>query len=89
MPAYFLGDMGALAVLSLRAGADAREVGLASDRDDAAEVAGLEPVAIALEREDLGVVDESVDHRGGGDLVAEDFAHAPNGLLEVTIRLPR
>src|SRR5688572_24634314 len=39
-----------------------------------AEVVVLEAVGIALEREDLGVVDESVDHRSGGGVVAEDFA---------------
>jgi hypothetical protein len=31
------------------------------------------------------VVDESVDHRDGGHLVAEDLAQAENGLLLVTI----
>jgi hypothetical protein len=36
-----------------------------------AEVFALEAVAVAFEREDLGVVDESVDRRDGGDLVAE------------------
>jgi hypothetical protein len=40
----------------------------------AAEVAVAEAVAVALEREDLGVVDEPVDHGGGDDLVAEDLA---------------
>ena len=40
------------------------------------EVAVFEPVAIAFEGEDLGVVDEPVDHGGGGDLVAEDLAPA-------------
>ena len=39
-----------------------------------AEVAVLEPVAVAFEAEDLGVVDEPVDHRGGGHVVAEDLA---------------
>ena len=34
-----------------------------------AEVAVLQPVAVALEGEDLGVVDEPVDHRSGDDLV--------------------
>jgi hypothetical protein len=38
------------------------------------EVAVLEPVGIAFEAEDLGVVDEPVDHRGGGHVVAEDLA---------------
>jgi hypothetical protein len=34
----------------------------------------VEWVAVAFEREELGVVDEPVDHRGGGDLFAEDPA---------------
>ena len=38
------------------------------------EVAVLEPVAVALEAEDLGVVDETVDHRGGRHVIAEDLA---------------
>ena len=38
------------------------------------EVAVFEAVAVAFEGEDLGVVDEPVDHRGGGDFVAEDLA---------------
>jgi len=44
----------------------------------AAEVAVFEPVAVAFEGDDFGVVDESVDH-GGGDL-AEDLAPAPEGV---------
>src|SRR5215207_1260020 len=39
----------------------------------AGEVAVFEAVAVAFEREDLGVVDEPVDHRGGDDVVAEDL----------------
>jgi hypothetical protein len=38
--------------------------------------------------EDLGVVDEAVDHCGDDD-VAEDFTSAAEGLLEVTMRLAR
>jgi len=38
------------------------------------EVAVFEAVAVALEGEDLGVVDEAVDHRGGDDVVSEDLA---------------
>ena len=49
-----------------------------------AEVLVLEPVGIAFEVEDLGVVDEPIDHRGGNDVVAEDLAPA-NCLLLVTI----
>ena len=40
----------------------------------AGEVAVFEAVGVAFEREDLGVVDEPVDHGGGDDVVAEDLA---------------
>jgi hypothetical protein len=30
-------------------------------------------------------VDQPVDHGGGDDVVAEDLAQRPNGVLEVTI----
>ena len=40
----------------------------------AADVAVFEPVGTAFAREDLGVMDEPVDHHGGDDLVAEDLA---------------
>jgi hypothetical protein len=45
------------------------------------EVAVFEAVAVAFEAEDLGVVDEAVDHCGGGDLVAEDLAPGREGLV--------
>jgi site-specific DNA recombinase len=35
----------------------------------------------SLGAEDLGVVDEAVDHRGGGDLVAEDLTPRGEGLV--------
>jgi len=35
-----------------------------------------EPVAGALEGDDLSVVDDAVDHRGGDDLASEDIAPA-------------
>jgi hypothetical protein len=38
------------------------------------EVAVLEAVAVAFEAEDLGVMDQPVDHRGGGHVVTEDLA---------------
>ena len=41
---------------------------------DAAEVSVFEPVGVAFEGDDVGVVDEPVDHRGGDDLIAEDLA---------------
>src|SRR5207248_7928920 len=47
----------------------------------AAEVAVAEPVAVALEAEDFGVVDEPVDHGGGDGLVAEDLAPGGEGLV--------
>jgi hypothetical protein len=50
-----------------------------------AEVAVAEAVAVALEAEDFGVMDEPVDHRGGDDLVAEDLAQPEKGLWLVTI----
>jgi hypothetical protein len=37
-------------------------------------IAVAQAVGVAFEGEDLGVVDESVDHGGGADVVAEDFA---------------
>jgi hypothetical protein len=39
-----------------------------------ARVAVFEAVGIAFEGEDLGVVIEAVDHRGGGHFFAEDLA---------------
>ena len=48
---------------------------------DAAEVAVFEPVAVAFEGDDFGVVDEAVDHGGGDDVVAEDLAPAAERLV--------
>src|SRR3954454_16524487 len=45
------------------------------------EVAVWEPVAVAAEGDDLGVVDEPVDHGGGHDVVAEDLAPAAERLV--------
>ena len=64
-----------------------RLVVVGGGRGDAAEVAVLEAVAVAFQADDLGVVDETVDHGGGDDVVAEDLAPRPKGLLEVTMRL--
>ena len=50
-------------------------------RGDAAEVAVFEPVAVAFEGDDFGVVDEAVDHGGGDDVVAEDLAPAAERLV--------
>ncbi len=38
-----------------------------------------EPVAAALEGDDLGVVDDAIDHRRGDDLVTEHVAPASEG----------
>ena len=48
---------------------------------DAAEVAVAQAVAVAFEGDDVGVVDESVDHGGGHDVVAEDFSPAAELLV--------
>jgi hypothetical protein len=53
------------------------------DRRDASEVAVCEAVAVAFQREDFGVVPESVDHRGGRDLVAEDLAPHTEWLVAI------
>src|SRR3954447_15888235 len=47
----------------------------------AGEVAVFEAVAVAFEGEDLGVVDQAVDHGGGDDVVAEDLAPGAEGLV--------
>ena len=47
----------------------------------ASEVLVAQAVAVALQREDLGVVDEAVDHRRGDDVVAEDLAPGREGLV--------
>ena len=51
-------------------------------RGDAAEVSVFEPVGVAFEGDDFGVVDEAVDHGGGDDVVAEHFAPAAEGLVD-------
>jgi hypothetical protein len=49
---------------------------LCGGRGDAAEVFVFEPVAVSFESDDVGVVDEAVDHGGGDGVVAEDLAPA-------------
>src|SRR6266542_2446789 len=48
---------------------------------NAAEVAAFEPVAVALEGDDGGVVDQPVDHGGSDHVVAEDLAPAAERLV--------
>src|SRR5215211_2427016 len=50
-------------------------------RGDAAEFSVLQAVGVALQGDDLGVVNESVDHRGGDGVVAEDLAPAGEVLV--------
>ncbi len=44
---------------------------------DASEVSVIEVAAVTLHGDDVGVVDEVVDHDGCDDIAAEDFAPAP------------
>ena len=44
------------------------------------EVAVFEAVGIAFEAEDFGVMDEPVDHRGGGHVITEDLAPGRVGI---------
>jgi hypothetical protein len=46
-----------------------------------AKVAVLEPVAVAFEADDLGVVDQAVDHGGGDHVVVEHLAPAAEWLV--------
>ena len=50
-------------------------------RGGAAEVSVFESVAVAFEGDDVGVVDEAVDHRGGDDVVTEYFAPTAEGFV--------
>lgn len=46
----------------------------------------LEPVAVATEDDDLGVMDQAIDHGGDGHGVAEDLRPGAEGLFEFTTR---
>ena len=48
---------------------------------DAAEIAVAEPVAVAFEGYNVGVVDDPVDHGGGDDVVTECIASAAELLV--------
>ena len=48
---------------------------------DAAEVSVFEPVGVAFEGDDIGVVDEAVDHGRGDDVVAEHLAPTAERLV--------
>src|SRR5580693_6073323 len=50
-------------------------------RGDAAQIAVFEPVAVSFQGDDVGVVDEAVDHGGGDGVVAEDLAPAAEWLV--------
>ena len=47
-----------------------------SDAGEGVDASVAEPVAGAFEGEDVGVVNDAVDHGGGDGLVAEDAAPA-------------
>lgn len=55
------------------------------DAGQAVDAAAAEPAVDAFQREDVGVVDDPVDHRGGDGLVPEHTSLA-NGRFEVRIR---
>ncbi|KES02997.1 hypothetical protein BU52_32950 [Streptomyces toyocaensis] len=48
----------------------------------------LEPVAVAVDRDDFAVVQEAVEDRGGQDLVAKTWPHSPKVLFEVRMMEP-
>jgi len=48
---------------------------------DAAEVSVFESVGVSFDGDDVGVVDEAVDHGGGDGVVAEDVAPASEGFV--------
>ena len=52
---------------------------LGFDAWEAVDAASAEAVAGAFEGEDVGVVDDAVDHGGGDGLVAEDASPAGEG----------
>src|SRR4051812_35916422 len=52
---------------------------LGSDAGEGVDATVAEPVAGAFEGQDVGVVNDAVDHRGGDGLVAEDAAPAAEG----------
>src|SRR5438552_14094690 len=74
------GDAGGRVGLFRRSGGVAVRGSLGGGRD--VEAALAEPVALALERDHGGVVDEPVDQGGGDHGVAEDLAP----LLEAAVR---
>jgi CheY-like chemotaxis protein len=43
----------------------------------------LESVAAAVDRDNLGVMEQAVEYRAGGGDIAEQFAHSSMGRLEV------
>src|SRR3984957_19972912 len=55
--------------------------GFCCGRGDAAEVSVFEAVAVSFQGDDVGVVDEAVDHGGGDGVVAEDLAPAAERLV--------
>jgi hypothetical protein len=62
---------------ALRGAFDRRPVRRAARHGRAGVFFAAQPVDVALQGNDLGVVDQPVDHRGGGHVVAEDLSR-PN-----------
>jgi len=60
--------------LVLAASFQMRIADLDAGAGEAVDASAAEPVAGTFEGEDVGVVDDPVDHRGGNGLVSEDAA---------------
>ena len=67
-----------------------RVVASAADAGEAVDASSAEAVARSFEREDVGVVNDAVDHRGGDGLVSEDAspAHLPQFVTLTSRSLP-
>src|SRR3989442_1926749 len=50
-------------------------------RRNAAKFTVLQPIGVALQRDDLGVMHEPIDPGGGGDVVTENLAPPTEGLV--------
>ena len=57
---------------------------LGSDAGETVDSASAEPVAGAFQGEEIGVVDDAVDHRGGDCLVSEG-RRSSNSVISATL----
>ena len=55
----------------------------------APQVTPAQPVGVPAEAEDLGAMDESVQHGGGHDVGPKTWPERPTGLVEATIKEAR